>query len=154
MKSELIIKLLCTLIALMFFYAAVSKLMDYDRSRSEMMAQIFPRSIADILVWLVPSVELIITVLLLYNPTRLKGLFASIMLLACFSVYIVVSMSGVSGKIPCGCGGILRHMGYWTHLVFNIVFIVLAMIGVMLEKNWIINRIRIIRIERRSVKTS
>lgn len=154
MKAESVIKLVCTLIALMFFYAALGKLMNYDRSKSEMMAQIFPRSVSEVLVWLVPVTELVITALLLFNPTRLKGLFASLFLLSGFSVYIAVAMSGVFGKVPCGCGGILRHMGYWAHLGFNVAFIILSLIGIMLERNWIINRMRTTKMERRSVKAS
>jgi putative oxidoreductase len=122
--------------ALLFFYAAVSKLMDYEKSKREMLNQVFPVAIAQVLVWAVPLIELVIVFLLLYRPVRLKALYATAALLAAFTLYIAITMSGVFGRIPCSCGGILRHMSYWVHLGFNLIFIVLAVLGIALEKQW------------------
>lgn len=124
------------LLALMFFYAAYSKLIDYDKSRQEMLNQVFPRAVAMVLLFLVPITELLIVVLLLFRHSRRWGLYGSLILLVAFSVYISVSMSGVFGRVPCSCGGILKHMGYWTHLAFNVFFIVLVVLGIALEKQW------------------
>ena len=123
-------------LALMFFYAAYSKLLDYDTSRQEMLNQVFSRPVALVLVFLVPMSELLIVALLLFSSTRLWGLYGSLILLTAFSLYISISMSGVFGRVPCSCGGILKHMGYWTHLAFNFFFIVLAIMGIALERQW------------------
>lgn len=123
-------------LALMFFYAAYSKLLDYDTSRQEMLNQVFPRPVAMELTWMVPCIELLIVLALLFNSSRLIALYASAILLTAFSLYISISMSGVFGRVPCSCGGILKHMGYWTHLAFNVFFIVLAVLGIALERQW------------------
>lgn len=101
-----------------------------------MLNQVFPRAIALILVFLVPITELLIVGLLLFHRGRRWGLYGSLILLAVFSVYISISISGVFGRVPCSCGGILKHMGYWTHLAFNVFFIVLAVLGIALERQW------------------
>ena len=41
MKRETTLKFICGSIAVLFFYAAFSKLMDYDKSVGEMRNQIF-----------------------------------------------------------------------------------------------------------------
>jgi putative oxidoreductase len=125
------------LIAIMFFYAAISKLSNFEISKMEMMNQVFPRAVAAQLVWLVPVIELSITFLLVLKSTQLTGLYVSALLMAAFSVYISISMSGAFGRIPCSCGGILRHMSYGTHLVFNLFFLVIAVLGIIIKQRWI-----------------
>ena len=141
MKKEVVLKFLSGIIALLSFYAALSKLVDFEVSKHEMLKQVFSRDIALMLVWIVPLVELVIAALLLFNFTRLIGFYASLVLLSSFSIYIAITMSGAFGRIPCSCGGILKNMGYWTHLIFNLFFIVLALLGIAIERRWIINRV-------------
>lgn len=135
-RTELAVSTIAVLLALLFLYAGMSKLLDYDKSKQEMLNQVFPRAVALQLVWLVPMVELVIMTGLLVNATRLMALWASALLLTAFSLYISITMSGVFGRVPCSCGGILKDMDYWTHLGFNIIFIVMAVLGIALEKQW------------------
>ena len=140
MKKNMILKMSSAILALLFFYAAISKLVDYETSRQEMLNQVFSRSIALVLVWLVPFIELTIVGLLLLNSQRLKGFYTAFALLTLFSLYITITMSGAFGRIPCSCGGILKNMGYWTHFIFNLFFIALSVLGIALESQWTIDR--------------
>ncbi|RZJ90933.1 MAG: hypothetical protein EOO20_06650 [Chryseobacterium sp.] len=141
MKKETILKLICGIIAALFFYAAFSKLTDYDKSVGEMRNQVFPLAIANILTWLVPSIEIAITFLLLFSGTRKLALWASLFLLTAFTLYISTLMTGIFGRMPCSCGGILKNMSYTTHLMLNLFFIVLATLGILIHKGSVsINR--------------
>lgn len=122
------------LLILMFSYAAFSKLVDYEDSKKAMLNQVFSDGIALQLVWLVPLTELIIVILLLLNNTRLQGFNASAILMTGFTLYIAFSMSGAFGRIPCSCGGILSRLGYGTHLLFNLFFLSLSIIGIVCEE--------------------
>lgn len=137
MKKETILLLISGLIAAMFFYAAFSKLMDYDKSLGEMRNQIFPAKIANILTWLIPTTEIMLTFFLLFPRTRKIALWPSLFLLSAFTIYIGVVMTGVFGRIPCSCGGILKNMSYGTHLIFNVFFVSLALLGLAIENGWI-----------------
>lgn len=139
MRKEIILQGIATAIALLFCYAALSKLTDFTRSKSEMLNQVFPESVALILVWAIPALELLIVALLLYKPLRLTGFYASFILLALFTIYIAITMTGVFGRIPCSCGGILKYMSYSVHLIFNIFFLLLALTGILLKRTPIIN---------------
>lgn len=125
------------LLAAMFFYAAVSKLSDFETSKQEMINQVFSRPVALQLVWLVPLIELIVCGLLLFSRTQLAGLYASFIMMSIFSLYISITMSGVLDEIPCSCGGILKNMGYGTHLVFNLFFLSVAFLGISVKEQWI-----------------
>lgn len=124
------------LIALLFAYAAVSKLCAYEESKREMMNQVFPANIALILTWLVPVTELTLAAGLIINKFSFKALLASCLLLIVFTLYIAIAMSGSFGRIPCSCGGILEDMSYSAHMVFNLIFIVMAILAIALETQW------------------
>lgn len=136
MKRTTLIQIIGAALALLFFYAALSKLFNFEQSKHEMFRQLFSRPIAAVLVWLVPLTELLVVSLLLFLKTRLTGLYASLILLTLFTLYIAIALSGIYGPIPCACGGILKQLGYWPHLAFNFFFIVLTILGIALETQW------------------
>src|SRR5690606_7657944 len=48
-----------------------------------------------------------------------------------FTAYIVIILN-FTEFIPCSCGGVLEDLGWTEHLIFNIVFILLAAVGILL----------------------
>ena len=119
------------MLVLMWSYAAASKLLDYETSRSQMLNQVFSHRIANTLVWAVPATELILAGCL-FLWQRL-ALYASFILLSLFTLYIGVVMTGIFGRIPCSCGGILEQMSWGQHLVFNLFFIAITILGLNLN---------------------
>lgn len=96
-----------------------------------MLNQVFSKSIANILVWAVPFIELLAGGLLIFLKTRLAGLYASLLLLMSFTVYIGLVMINVFGRIPCSCGGILNHLNWEQHLTFNLAFMLLTSTAIL-----------------------
>ncbi len=140
MKKETMLHLISGLIASLFFYASFSKLLDYDKSQWEMRNQIFPPAMAWVLTWAIPLTEIVLMVTLLFPKTRRKALWGSLVLLTIFTLYIAIVMTGVFGRIPCSCGGILKNMSYGTHLIFNLFFIAISLIGLAIEYKWQITK--------------
>lgn len=134
MDREKSINFITGIIATMFFYAAVSKLSDYKSAHEAMRNQIFTNIVADILTWLIPTIELLLTVLLIYKPTRRFGIRLSIYLLTTFTIYILVVMTKAFGRIPCSCGGIISQLGYKWHILFNLFFLIAGWIGLNILK--------------------
>lgn len=132
-KRELTIQLISALLIALLAYAALSKLMDYGAARRAMLVQVFERDTALVLTWLVPATELLIVCLLLYPPTRGWGLWAATLLMAAFSIYLLLAHNGSFAKVPCSCGGILGKMDYQVHLVFNLCFVALGSWGIFLS---------------------
>jgi hypothetical protein len=112
-----------SLLVLLFVYAAASKLADFGDFRGQLYNQTFPHGLADLLLYALPAAELLAVALLLFPRTQLTGLVISLDLLLLFTGYITQVLLHFWDRVPCSCGGILSHMGWGTHLAFNLVFI-------------------------------
>ncbi|SEB10583.1 MauE/DoxX family redox-associated membrane protein [Pedobacter hartonius] len=117
---------------LLFLYAATSKLMDYDNSEMQMSKSPVITDYASILVWLVPALEILISVLIAIPKAAMIGLLMALGMMCAFTGYIFIILN-YSDFIPCSCGGVLAMMGWRTHMVFNLVFIFLAIVAIVLK---------------------
>lgn len=128
----LIVEIISLLFSLLFLYAAASKLFDYANFKIQLAKSPVLTDYAGILAWLVPALEIGITSMLLFKRSLVLGLYASFALMMLFTSYIIVILN-FSDSIPCSCGGILQSMTWRQHLVFNICFVVLALIGIFIQ---------------------
>ena len=119
------------LLIFLWVYAAISKLADYDQSRTQMLEQVFSNAVSEILVWAIPLAELGTALLLISHKTKTRGMYVSFSLLFVFTFYIIVVLTGVFDRIPCSCGGILENLSWTEHLLFNVFFLVLTLIALI-----------------------
>ena len=128
-----LVTLFSLLLTLLFVYTAVSKLIELDtfQWRLERMPYIAPY--AYLLSWEVPFLELIIAGLLWLPRYQIMALYASFILLGCFTLYIVLVLK-FSDSIPCSCGGVISTLGWQHHIVLNISFMALAALGILWSK--------------------
>lgn len=126
--KSIILEIICLLYVLLFVYAAVSKLLDFENFQVQLGQSPLLSAFAGWVAVAVPVGELAIAGLLAYPPFRFKALVGSYMLMTMFTVYIYLILN-YSAFIPCSCGGILEKMNWDQHLVFNIVFMALAVVG-------------------------
>ncbi|SMC98074.1 MauE/DoxX family redox-associated membrane protein [Pedobacter nyackensis] len=127
-----IVDIIAYLYVLLFLYAATSKLIEYDKSLLQMSKSPIITDYAHILGWFVPTLEIIISMMLLIKRTILLGLYTAFTLMCLFTAYIYAILN-YSDHIPCSCGGVLAQLGWNEHLIFNIAFIALALIGILLQ---------------------
>lgn len=120
------------LFVLLFIYAAASKLLAFNHFRIQLGKSPIISSYAHVIAWLVPALEVLLGLLLCFARTRFLALVGSLNLVIMFTAYIVIILNW-SSFIPCSCGGILSEMGWTEHLIFNVVFIVLAVAGLLLQ---------------------
>ncbi len=133
-RRETLLNVIAGLLAALFFYAAMSKLIDYEAAKRGMLGQVFARTVALMLAWLVPLFELLTVCFLVYTPTRRIGLWISFLLMFAFTAYTGTIMTGFFGAVPCSCGGILKSMPHHVHLIFNLSFFLLSSVGLLLER--------------------
>ena len=119
---------------LLFVYAALTKLLDYQKFVVQLGQSPILTNYAQVLAVVVPFIELGISLMLIFAKTRLKGLYAAFGLMVMFTTYIVLA-SRFSDYVPCSCGGVLEGMTWTQHLIFNTVFVLLALIGILLQPN-------------------
>lgn len=82
--------------------------------------------------WLVISIEILISGMLLIPYLRFMAFFAAFSLMTMFTAYIVAILN-FSSYVPCSCGGVLEKLGWTEHLIFNTGFIVLGFAGIVLQ---------------------
>ena len=133
MNKKITIEIISALLALLFVYAAVSKLMNMEVFRFQLSRAPYFGKFADLLAAILPVSELIIVTLLLWSKTRYFALWASFISMLVFTFY--VSLLLLSGKhLPCTCGGLIQKLKWHQHLIFNIAFSVFALIGIILYR--------------------
>lgn len=129
--KENLLNLIVNLFILLFLYTAISKILDHHEFRIQLGQSPLLSSFSDYAAWLVPAIELMVSLMLIFKRSRLAGLYASFALMTMFSAYII-SITRFTGFIPCSCGGVLQNMSWNTHLIFNLSFITLGFIGILL----------------------
>jgi len=83
--------------------------------------------------WGIPFLELVIAGLLLFHGYRLIGLYGSLVLMLLFTGYIIAVLQ-FSNSIPCSCGGVVSALGWKDHILLNISFMILALLGILWSK--------------------
>ena len=133
MKSRnLVIEIICTLLILLFVYTASSKLVDLPKSYHEMDNQPFQNWMTPYLLWGISLSELTVAGMLLFNKTKKAGLWGSLILMTLFTGYITAILLRFFDRVPCSCGGVVRKLGWYNHLYFNLFFMLISIIGLLL----------------------
>lgn len=117
---------------LLWLYAAVNKLLDFQKFKVQLGQSPMLTDYAVSIAWIIPNLEVVIALFLVFNTTRLPGLYFSFAMMLMFTAYIAV-ITNMTDKVPCHCGGILGNMGWTAHLVFNLFFAALAFVGIVME---------------------
>ncbi len=117
---------------LLFCYAAISKLLDFENFQGEVSASPLLNGFSQFLPYTIIIAEFFIAGLLCYRKTRTTGLIGSFVLMSIFTGYIALLLS-TSKNLPCSCGGILEKMSWNQHLYFNIGCVILTIIALGLN---------------------
>ena len=117
---------------MLFAYTASSKVQAPDAFYKALLNQPLPPALSSQLVWALPLLELGAAGLLLYPPFRRWGFALSSLLLLGFTGYILLILLNAFGYVPCACGGILEQLSWEQHLLVNLFFWALSLIGLFL----------------------
>ena len=134
MKRKIIIEIISSLLILLFLYASVSKWLAFRTFIGEMNNQPFPNWMTPFLVWSIPFIEVLIAVGLIFEKTRVQSFYASLILMLAFTIYTVAILLHAFKYIPCSCGGVIRKLTWPQHLFFNLFFVGISILGIILKK--------------------
>lgn len=132
MKIKTIISSISALLILLYVYTAASKLLSLPEFQMQMRMQALPARLKEILIWTLPPAELLAAVLLFSSRYKLLGFWISALLLMAFTTYIGLALFHAYDRMPCSCGGVLRHMSWETHFYFNVFFLLFNFIAIAL----------------------
>lgn len=129
MKKKIAIEIINALIVLLWVYAAISKLLEFDTFKVQLSKSPLLTRFAGAVAIALPGVELLVAAALISKRFYQLGLYGTLFLLVAFTAYLIV-ITNFSHYIPCSCGGILSGMSWNTHIAFNCLFIVLTLVAV------------------------
>lgn len=122
MRNKIILEAVVFLLAVLFIYAGISKLLDHSRFSVQLAKSPMLTDYSRILSWILPLSELVIALLLFTKYLRNFALYAYLFLMVTFTAYLFVILN-FSYHVPCSCGGVLQNMSWRSHIIFNIVFV-------------------------------
>lgn len=132
MITKTLVKLIAIALAVLFAYAAVDKLEHYALFSLQLMR--FPVSIPVIQeqAWIIPVIELTLAVLLLLPFSRLKALFASLFLLAVYTLYLTCMLES-RFNLTCKCGEPFQTISLKMHIMVTLAGVFVTGVAVVLS---------------------
>lgn len=127
-------EIIAGLLVFLFLYASLSKLSDINFFTNQLHRFPFIKEFSGVIAWLIPLSELLVVAMLLIPGNLMRGFFLSTLLLSLFTIYLFIMLLIKHDKLPCSCGGVLKYLSWGQHILFNIVFILLALAGIWTEK--------------------
>lgn len=124
---------LTSILILLWIYTAFSKIIDYDEFKGQLTNQVFSKGFTKVLAFVLPALEILTGVLLLFHKSRLAGFVLSALLMGIFTAYIALVLSSYYNYTPCSCGGVLKSLSWKAHLYFNCLFLFIALLGSYLQ---------------------
>jgi putative oxidoreductase len=132
-KKQVTLECVCALLILLFLYASISKFLDFKTFIDQMNNQPLPNSWTPYLVWSIPLLEIAISIGLLFEYTRLLFLYASLVVMVIFTSYTGIVLLHFFPYVPCSCGGVIRHLTWSQHLILNLFYIGISVLGISLQ---------------------
>lgn len=122
-----------SVLILVFGYTGLEKFLRFDQSRKAFLNQPMPNWLEEYLAFLIPGVELLLALLLLFSVTRWWGYLGSVLLLTVFITYVGLIWVGAFPRVPCNCAGILESLGWAEHFFLNLICIGIGVWGLRLK---------------------
>lgn len=134
MKRKIAVEVISFLFIFLFVYAALNKLWEYQKFTIQIGQSPLLTGFGGWLPPMVIGAELLLAAMLITDRFRKFALYGSFSLMVMFTIYIAAILN-LGSFIPCSCGGVLENLGWTEHLVFNTVFVALALIAIILYRD-------------------
>lgn len=129
-----VVDLISYLFIFLFCYTGVSKLIQYKKFVIEVGLSPLLPAFAKETVFLIPVIEILTALLLLFRRTRQVGIYLSIALMLLFTLYVLGVLT-LAPEVPCSCGGVIESMGWSGHLAFNVTLLLVSVCGLFISRS-------------------
>jgi hypothetical protein len=132
MKKTILIEIISFCFIVLFVYTAFSKIVKYEKFYLQIAQSPILTGFGSVIAPSVIAVELGVSILLVIPSARLFGFYCCFALMTMFTSYIIAILY-FSIFVPCSCGGVLENLTWHDHIIFNGVFVLLALAGIYLS---------------------
>ncbi len=121
------------LLIFLFAYTGLSKLTFHDSFHLQLSKMQLIGNVAGFLSYALPLFEIALALILLFPFTRMYGFYLSALLITLFTLYLLWMVNN-QVKLPCSCGGVISKLSWQQHIVFNLFFILISLVGIRFQK--------------------
>jgi len=132
MSMNRIVDIISTMLIVLFCYAAISKWMDSGKFISQLSQSPITHPFSHLIFYALPLLELLVACSLIAYKTKTMGLYISLFIMSIFTAYIYIILN-YSFYVPCSCGGVLGHMSWKVHFIFNMSCIFLIITAILIQ---------------------
>lgn len=135
METKGYISQIVTIVLLLLWIpVGLDKLLNFETFKSGILRQPFGDALGYALIYTLPILEIGVVLLLIFRGRpRWVGFGLSSLLMAGFTAYIGTALLGAWEKLPCGCGSVIAWMSWKQHFWFNLFFLVISVVGLLLH---------------------
>lgn len=134
-NKKKILNIIAILLSAIFVYSGLIKILTYKNYLEEIEQSPLLKMAFGSIPWVVPTIELIVSVLLLLNRYRLIALIISLLLYLIFIIYLIINYYSPY-DVKCGCGGVLETLPLSVHLLLNIALSFVSSVGIYIETRY------------------
>ena len=135
MYRKIVIEIIAFIFIVLFMYTGISKFfIEHTVFEEQIKQSPILKHFSTPIVWGLPLVEFLASVLLVIPKWRYKGLLLSFGLMTGFTIY-VLSLISSSKELPCSCGGIISLLSWKDHLILNLFLLLISLVGIYLQKD-------------------
>lgn len=124
---------ICLACIFLFLSSAYSKIADHKTFVEGLSGVSLIGSYAMLIGWLVPLIEITVSILLIVPITNKIGLMVFIWTMSVFSLYILSTLLWAK-ELPCHCNLIINSFTWVQHIWFNLAFIAVAGFALRISK--------------------
>src|SRR5579859_1522679 len=133
MKRTLLVNIIAYFFILLFLYTGGSKLLDIHLFKEQLISSPLLGSLAGIIAWGLPIGEILLAIVLFIPAWQLNGLYATLVLMGLFSLYVTVILF-MDNHLSCSCGGIIEELSPRQHVLFNTACVILSGVGIAIAR--------------------
>ena len=126
------IQIIGVLFILLFVYSAARQLVNFEVFKTQLSQAPLLVNSASWLAVLIPVLQIGVALLLMFGISRRWGMYGALGLMSLFTAYIVYAIY-FAPSLPCACNMVFEGMSWREHMWLNISFVVLAIIGILLD---------------------
>jgi hypothetical protein len=121
-----ILKASSILLILLWSSTGLSKILEFAEFKQQVIT-ILGENMAKPVSIAIPSLELTAAMTIPFGKTRTFGLYLSLILMATFTAYVILVITGYFGPAPCTCGGVITALSWKQHLIVNIILLLIVL---------------------------
>jgi len=134
MKRMIVLEIICFLLVSLMLYASVSRMLDFHTFVDDINNQPLPNSLTRWLVYGIPALQVLTALTLIFEKTRAAGLWLALFITSLYVFYNILVLTNFFGRVPCTCGGMIKHLSWQQHLIFSLFFAGVSLAGILLRR--------------------